>query len=163
MLGLMLVVFLGLVTGLKWPVGLSLAATSVVIAAADGHGLPLRHLVEGMFGYLDVSLVSHHGDGIYEGHREKRAAGRINQRSDDEIRFFANNHACGYDAYHHVSRNDHRFLHRVGAFDRSAHDSSHAKNEHAQGNRRSDCGDGFRIRYDCTTGQYRHHDHRRRN
>lgn len=57
MLGLMLVVFLGLVTGLKWPVGLSLAATSVVIAAADGHGLPLRHLVEGMFGYLDVSLV----------------------------------------------------------------------------------------------------------
>ena len=57
MLGLMLVVFLGLVTGLKWPVGLSLAATSVVVAAADGHGFPLRHLVEGMFGYLDVSLV----------------------------------------------------------------------------------------------------------
>ena len=57
MLGLMLVVFLGLVTGLKWPVGLSLAATSVVVAVADGHGFPLRHLVEGMFGYLDVSLV----------------------------------------------------------------------------------------------------------
>lgn len=57
MLGLMLVVFLGLVTGLKWPVGLSLAATSVIVAAADGQGLPLRHLVEGMFGYLDVSLV----------------------------------------------------------------------------------------------------------
>ncbi len=26
-------------------------------AVADGHGFPLRHLVEGMFGYLDVSLV----------------------------------------------------------------------------------------------------------
>lgn len=57
MLGLMLVVFLGLVTGLKWPVGLSLAATSIVVAVADGHGVPLRHLVEGMFGYLDVCLV----------------------------------------------------------------------------------------------------------
>lgn len=57
MLGLMLAVFLGLVTGLKCPVGLSLAATSVAVAVADGHGIPLRHLVEGMFGYLDVCLV----------------------------------------------------------------------------------------------------------
>ena len=57
LLGLRLLTFLGLVAGLKWPVGLSLAATSVVVAAADGHGFPLRHLVEGMFGYLDVSLV----------------------------------------------------------------------------------------------------------
>lgn len=54
---LMLAAFLGMVAGLKWPVGLSLAATSVVVAAADGQGFPLRHLVEGMFGYLDVSLV----------------------------------------------------------------------------------------------------------
>ncbi len=57
LLGLMLVVFLGLVTALKWPVGLSLAATSMAVAAAGGHGIPLRHLVEGMFGYLDVCLV----------------------------------------------------------------------------------------------------------
>ena len=57
LLGLMLALFLGLVIGLKWPVGLSLAATSAAVAAADGHGLPLRHLVEGMFGYLDVCLV----------------------------------------------------------------------------------------------------------
>ena len=57
MLLLMLAAFLGLVAGLKWPVGLALAATSVVVAAADGQGFPLRHLVEGMFGYLDVSLV----------------------------------------------------------------------------------------------------------
>ena len=57
LLGLMLVIFLGLVSGLKWPVGLSLAVTSVVVAAADGHGIPLRHLVEGMFAYLDVSQV----------------------------------------------------------------------------------------------------------
>lgn len=54
---LMLASFLVLVLWLKLPVGLSLAVTSVVVAAAGGQGFPLRHLVEGMFGYLDVSLV----------------------------------------------------------------------------------------------------------
>ncbi len=54
---LMLGVFLGLVLWLKLPVGLSLAATGVATALAAGEGFPLRHLVEGMFGYLDVSLV----------------------------------------------------------------------------------------------------------
>lgn len=53
----MLAVFLACVLWLKLPVGLSLAATSTALAAAAGHGLPLRHLVEGMFGYIDVSLV----------------------------------------------------------------------------------------------------------
>jgi len=38
-------------------VSLSLAATSVVLALAAGKGVPLGHLVEGMFSYLDVSLV----------------------------------------------------------------------------------------------------------
>jgi len=54
---LMLAAFLALVLWLRLPVGLSLAATSVVVAAAGGEGFPLRHFVEGMFGYLDVSLV----------------------------------------------------------------------------------------------------------
>ena len=54
---LMLAVFLPFVLWLKLPVGLSLAATSAVVALAGGEGFPLRHLVEGMFGYLDVSLV----------------------------------------------------------------------------------------------------------
>ena len=54
---LMLAVFLPCVLWLKLPVGLSLAATSAVVALAGGEGFPLRHLVEGMFGYLDVSLV----------------------------------------------------------------------------------------------------------
>jgi gluconate:H+ symporter, GntP family len=53
----MLAVFLVLVLWLKLPVGLSLAVTSTVVAVAGGQGFPLRHLVEGMFGYLDVSLV----------------------------------------------------------------------------------------------------------
>jgi GntP family gluconate:H+ symporter len=57
LLAVMLAVFLLCVLWLKLPVGLSLAATSVALAAAAGHGLPLRHLVEGMFGYFDVSLV----------------------------------------------------------------------------------------------------------
>ena len=54
---IMLVVFLLSVLLLKLPVGLSLAATSILVALASGHGFPLRHLLEGMFGYIDVSLV----------------------------------------------------------------------------------------------------------
>ncbi len=49
--------FVALVVAAKLPVSLSLAATSVVLALAAGHGFPLGHLVEGMFSYLDVVLV----------------------------------------------------------------------------------------------------------
>ena len=55
---LMAVVLVMLVVVAKWPVSLSLAATSVLILllAGDG-GLHVDKLVEGMFGYLDVGLV----------------------------------------------------------------------------------------------------------
>jgi TRAP-type C4-dicarboxylate transport system permease large subunit len=49
--------FVALVVAARLPVSLSLAATSVALALAAGRGLPLPHLVEGMFSYLDVSLV----------------------------------------------------------------------------------------------------------
>jgi len=49
--------FIALVVAARLPVSLSLAATSVVLALAAGRGFPLGHLVEGMFSYLDVSLV----------------------------------------------------------------------------------------------------------
>ncbi|MFO7691860.1 MAG: TRAP transporter large permease subunit [Vicinamibacterales bacterium] len=49
--------FVALVMAAKLPVSLSLAATSAVLALAAGRGLPVAHLVEGMFSYLDVSLV----------------------------------------------------------------------------------------------------------
>jgi len=49
--------FIGLVVAAKLPVSLSLAATSLVLALAAGRGVPLAHLVEGMFSYLDVVLV----------------------------------------------------------------------------------------------------------
>lgn len=54
---IMLAVFLVSVLLLKLPVGLSLAVTSIVVALSAGQGFPLRHLAEGMFGYIDVSLV----------------------------------------------------------------------------------------------------------
>ena len=57
LLWLMLAVFLALVLWLKIPIGLSLAASSIVVALAGREGFPLRHLVEGMFGYLDVCMV----------------------------------------------------------------------------------------------------------
>lgn len=55
---LMAISLVVLVVVAKWPVSLSLAATSVLILllAGDG-GLHLDKLVEGMFGYLDVGIV----------------------------------------------------------------------------------------------------------
>jgi TRAP-type C4-dicarboxylate transport system permease large subunit len=49
--------FVTLVVAAKLPVSLSLAATSVLLALVAGKGFPVEHLVEGMFSYLDVSLV----------------------------------------------------------------------------------------------------------
>ncbi len=55
----LLAVFLALVVGAKWQVGLSLAITSIALAAVAGqfNSELLEHLTNGMFGYLDVSLV----------------------------------------------------------------------------------------------------------
>jgi TRAP-type C4-dicarboxylate transport system permease large subunit len=54
---LMAACFVALVVWAKLPVSLSLVATSVLLALAAGHSLPLAQLVEGMFGYLDTCLV----------------------------------------------------------------------------------------------------------
>jgi len=42
---------------LKWPIGVSLMAASVIGALVGGVGFPLRHLVEGTFAYLDPILI----------------------------------------------------------------------------------------------------------
>ncbi len=47
-----LAVFLG-----KFPIGVSLALTSIVTALVAGFGFPLRHLIEGSFAYLDPILI----------------------------------------------------------------------------------------------------------
>jgi GntP family gluconate:H+ symporter len=49
--------FVTLVLAARLPVSLSLAASSVLLALAAGKGLPVAHLVEGTFSYLDVILV----------------------------------------------------------------------------------------------------------
>ena len=49
--------FITLVLAVRLPVSLSLAASSVLLALAAGKGLPVAHLVEGTFSYLDVILV----------------------------------------------------------------------------------------------------------
>lgn len=53
----MLVSFTLLLVKAKLPAGISLLITSVIMAIVGGQGIPLRHLVEGMFGYIDVALV----------------------------------------------------------------------------------------------------------
>ncbi|MCP4573994.1 MAG: TRAP transporter large permease subunit [bacterium] len=53
----MLGVFVVCAMLLKVPTGLSLIAASMVGALAGGEGLPLRHLVEGAFTYIDPILI----------------------------------------------------------------------------------------------------------
>ncbi|MBN2365058.1 MAG: TRAP transporter large permease [Calditrichaeota bacterium] len=43
--------------GFKWPIGISLIFSSVVGAVVGGEGIPLRHLIEGTFAYLDPILI----------------------------------------------------------------------------------------------------------
>lgn len=45
-------VFLG-----KFPIGISLAFASIAGSLISGYGVPLRHLVEGSFAYLDLILI----------------------------------------------------------------------------------------------------------
>ncbi len=47
-----LAVFLG-----RFPIGVSLAFASIVGALMAGYGIPLRHLIEGSFAYLDPILI----------------------------------------------------------------------------------------------------------
>jgi TRAP-type C4-dicarboxylate transport system permease large subunit len=54
---IMTAVFVGGCFVLKWPVALSLALSSVSGALVAGEGLPLRHLVEGTFSFLDTNIV----------------------------------------------------------------------------------------------------------
>ncbi|MDR1649832.1 MAG: TRAP transporter large permease subunit [Synergistaceae bacterium] len=45
------------VFALKLPVALSMALSAAIGALLAGFGFPLRHLIEGMFGYLDTILI----------------------------------------------------------------------------------------------------------
>lgn len=53
----MLITFMGGCFALKLPVSVSMVASAVVGALVGGQGLPLRHLVEGTFSYVDTILV----------------------------------------------------------------------------------------------------------
>jgi len=53
----MLVVFAASVFWFKLPSGVALGFAAVVGALVGGYGLPVRHLVEGTFGYLDAVLI----------------------------------------------------------------------------------------------------------
>ncbi|PKL74761.1 MAG: C4-dicarboxylate ABC transporter permease, partial [Candidatus Melainabacteria bacterium HGW-Melainabacteria-1] len=50
-------VFIGGCLILKWPVSISMLLASVAGALAGGQGIPIRHLVEGTFGYVDTILT----------------------------------------------------------------------------------------------------------
>ncbi|BCV23923.1 TRAP transporter large permease subunit [Gelria sp. Kuro-4] len=54
---LMLAVFIGSSFWAKLPIGLAMVAAAIAGTLVSGFGVPVRHLVEGMFGYLDTVLV----------------------------------------------------------------------------------------------------------
>ena len=54
---LMIMLIVVLVLWVKLPVGLSLLATAAIMAIIGTRSFPLKQLVEGMFGYLDVCLL----------------------------------------------------------------------------------------------------------
>ncbi|MGE3841340.1 MAG: TRAP transporter large permease subunit [Vicinamibacterales bacterium] len=56
-LALMLAAFGVLLMGARWPIGSALLVSAWLGAAVNGDLLPLRHLVEGAFSYLDPILV----------------------------------------------------------------------------------------------------------
>lgn len=54
---LMVAIFVLAATVLRLPVGLCLMLAALAGALAGGEGLPLRHLVEGAFGFFDIILI----------------------------------------------------------------------------------------------------------
>jgi TRAP-type C4-dicarboxylate transport system permease large subunit len=54
---LMVAVFVLAAAVLKLPIGICLMAAALAGALAGGEGVPLRHLVEGSFGFFDVILI----------------------------------------------------------------------------------------------------------
>ena len=53
----MLAVFVILLVLLKVPAGISLMVSAIVGALIAGFGIPIRHLVEGTFGFIDPIMT----------------------------------------------------------------------------------------------------------
>ncbi len=54
---LMIAVFAVMAMGCKLPIGISLVISAVAGALLGGQGVPVRHLIEGSFGYFDTILI----------------------------------------------------------------------------------------------------------
>lgn len=54
---LMVAVFAVMAMGFKLPIGISLVISAVAGALLGGQGVPVRHLIEGSFGYFDTILI----------------------------------------------------------------------------------------------------------
>jgi len=59
--GLYAAVMIGAFAGgafcLKLPIAIAMSAAAVIGALLGGEGIPVRHLVEGAFGYIDTILI----------------------------------------------------------------------------------------------------------
>ena len=70
----MLAVFVILLVLLKVPAGISLMVSAIVGALIAGFGIPIRHLVEGTFGFIDpIKWTIACGNDFYGHIRKKRS------------------------------------------------------------------------------------------
>ena len=53
----MLISFVFTAMALRWPIGVSLVIASIAGSLVAGEGIPLRHLIEGTFTYIDPLLI----------------------------------------------------------------------------------------------------------
>lgn len=103
---------------LKLPVSLSMVAGAVAGTLAAGDGIPLRHLFEGTFVYLDTVLIIATAMifmTVVPGVRDPRRPRRGNRFP---VLQSAGGYACAFDDHRNVPRHGDRFLHRLGAFGR---------------------------------------------
>jgi TRAP-type C4-dicarboxylate transport system permease large subunit len=68
------VVFAGVMFWLRWPLAVGLIVAAIAAALLGGFGVPFRHLVEGGFGYLNLSLALFAGAFFGQVMRESGAA-----------------------------------------------------------------------------------------
>src|SRR3546814_238896 len=80
------VAFVVITWRLRWPLPLGLIATSMLAAALAGYSTPFRHLVEGGFGYINLTLGLFAGAFFGQTMRLSGAADAVAVKMDQVLR-----------------------------------------------------------------------------
>lgn len=92
---------------LKLPVSLSMAAGAIAGALVGGEGIPLRHLFEGTFVYMDTVLIISMAMIFMTVIQKSGALEALNAVIVSRFHKVPGGHADSADAHHHVPGHDH--------------------------------------------------------